>query len=531
MAYVRPAGTARLPIVLTARSRPLLHIALLLLVILATLRFVLFVLAALAYPQLGFDFSVYFAAALALRDNPHANIYSLHVLQAAAAAHSATQPTVLYLYPPMLAVLLLPLTLFSYPVALHLWIIASLLLWLFGAALLAGWLRHLLGGGRMLAQRAETGQRSTGDVELFSFGLVGFLALFYGPLEQGLGLGQVTIPVFAVVAVVPWLLARGRERTAGVLLGLATLAKVFPAVLILYYIYRGRWRVPLAAAGTLLLATLATLPLIGVDGLLATRTVLANGGANSQQFHNQSLARAPLWLAAALGGTPAPVETFLGYALLAMVLAAFLAGMARVIHQRRRSGQISATLPDELGMAELLGYSWALCSMVLVMPITWEHHDAWLLPAVVVCLGYATRGLLAERRRMELLVLAMALAAYVLTMNPLPLGYESQMDFSPGPFIGGHPIRPYFMLLRPLAALLLWATTGWLYLRFQLRSNPEPSAPVSAMGTRTPPQVAAPTQAQPVGAAWPLLRVTLAAVAAIACWDIATAVVVAFVAR
>src|SRR5215813_1795293 len=126
MGYVRPAGTAKLPIVLTARSRPLLHVALLLLVVLATLRFVLFVQAALAYPQLGFDFSVYFAAALALRDNAHANIYSLQVLQTAAMAHSAAPPTVLYLYPPMLAVVLLPLTLLPYQAALHLWIVASI---------------------------------------------------------------------------------------------------------------------------------------------------------------------------------------------------------------------------------------------------------------------------------------------------------------------------------------------------------------------------------------------------------------------
>src|SRR5262249_55953585 len=190
-------------------------------------------------------------------------------------------------------------------------------------------------------------------------------------------------------------------------------------VLILYFIFRRRWRLALAAAGTLALATVATLPLIGVDGLLlATRAVLTNGGANSQQFHNQSLARAPLWIAAAFGGTPAAVETFLGYALLALVLAAFLAGMARVLRPRPGSGQVSATPPDELGMDELLGYSWALGTMVLVMPITWEHHDAWLLPAIVVCLGYAVRGLLlAGRRRMTLLVLAMALAAYVLTMN------------------------------------------------------------------------------------------------------------------
>src|SRR5215813_1858781 len=144
MGYVRPAGTAKLPIVLTARSRPLLHVALLLLVVLATLRFVLFVRAALAYPQLGFDFSVYFAAALALRDNPHANIYSLQVLQAAAAAHGAAPPTVLYLYPQALAALLIPLTVLPYRVALYAWTFLLVALWFMSTALVIAWIRRLL---------------------------------------------------------------------------------------------------------------------------------------------------------------------------------------------------------------------------------------------------------------------------------------------------------------------------------------------------------------------------------------------------
>src|SRR5262249_3508313 len=106
---------------------------------------------------------------------------------------------------------------------------------------------------------------------------------------------------------------------------------------------------------------------------------------------------------------------------------------------------------------------------------------------------------------------------------------ESQMDFSPGPYIGGHPIRPYFMLLRPLATLLLWAATGWLYLRSQLRSSPEQPSLALAMGV--PPPVTSPPKTRAVGPACPLLRVPLAAFAAIVCWDIATAMVVALVSR
>src|SRR5262249_5492807 len=148
----------------------------------------------------------------------------------------------------------------------------------------------------------------------------------------------------------------------------------------------------LSAVATVAVMTLASLPIIGVDGLLASRAVLTNGGTNSQQFHNQSLVRAPLWIAAAFNGTSAPFETLLGYVLLVLAFAGFAGGMAAVA-PRRFGGSNAQTRANERGVSELLGSSWALATMVLVMPIAWEHHDAWLLPAIVVCLGYALRGL------------------------------------------------------------------------------------------------------------------------------------------
>src|SRR5690349_23024456 len=78
--------------------------------------------------RVGFDFRPYFAAALALRDNPSANIYDLHVLRAAALAHGAPPPVAIYLYPPLLAVLLLPLTLLPPPAAITAWTLLNLLL-------------------------------------------------------------------------------------------------------------------------------------------------------------------------------------------------------------------------------------------------------------------------------------------------------------------------------------------------------------------------------------------------------------------
>ncbi|MGZ3682017.1 MAG: hypothetical protein ACXVDI_25950, partial [Ktedonobacterales bacterium] len=64
--------------------RVVLRITLCLLLLVAAASWVLTALAILHDPALGFDFGVYYAAALALRDAPHANIYNLHVIQAAA---------------------------------------------------------------------------------------------------------------------------------------------------------------------------------------------------------------------------------------------------------------------------------------------------------------------------------------------------------------------------------------------------------------------------------------------------------------
>src|SRR5262249_50098133 len=167
------------------------------------------------------------------------------------------------------------------------------------------------------------------------------------------------------------------------------------------------------------------------------------------------------------------------------------------------------------------------------MPITWEHHDAWLLPAIVVCLGYALRGLARPdgpraRRRSALLALGTALVGYILTMNPLPLGYESLMTFSPGPYLGGHPGRPYLMLLRPLSALLLWAAPGALYRTPHLWSGSEPAPSVTSKGMDPEPQGGQVTRVARLPSSL-LLSVTLGSVGAIAAWDIVVALVVTLI--
>lgn len=109
--------------------------------------------------------------------------------------------------------------------------------------------------------------------------------------------------------------------------------------------------------------------------------------------------------------------------------------------------------------------------MLLVSPVTWMHHDTWLLPAFVICAGYALRDLsgglhtAAGHTNPALYLLAAVLLGYILTMNLLPFGYDGVSTPHLGPYIGGHRLRPLLMLLRPLGTLLLWAASGTLYLR------------------------------------------------------------------
>ncbi|MGH2486894.1 MAG: hypothetical protein ACRDHE_12865, partial [Ktedonobacterales bacterium] len=85
-----------------------------------------------------YDFSHYYAAARALRLDPHANIYSMAVLSASAtASHVTAPPNIPYLYPPLPALLLIPFTGFSFPIAADIFFAVNVGAWLLSTLLIA----------------------------------------------------------------------------------------------------------------------------------------------------------------------------------------------------------------------------------------------------------------------------------------------------------------------------------------------------------------------------------------------------------
>jgi len=450
-------------------ARALLRVALALFLAVAVALWLYRAASLLGDSRVGFDFRPYFAAALALRDNPSANIYDLHVLRAAALAHGATPPVAIYLYPPLLAVLLLPLTLLPPQTAITIWTLLNLLLEPACIALTLSLvarlpalrtLWHAGNAGNAGAGMGFTSRSGGRDIGLAVYGLTLILSLLYDPFINGIALGQASVAIDFLLLLAPWLALRGRERAAGGVLALAVWLKVFPLALLIYFALSGRRRIVRAALAGIAVLGMALVPVIGVGGVLATRFVLTNGSDVSAQLDNEALRQAPIWIAALFGGGPGALAGALGYLLIAAVAAAFALGMLRV----RRAHGASSARRQMFSVAELLGYLWALCTMVLVSPLTWMHHYVWLLPVFTIGGALALRGPLAADRRLGALLIAALALGYLCTFSPLPFAYDGTGTFVIGPYLLGQPLRPYFMLLRPLGMVLLWGAIGLLYL-------------------------------------------------------------------
>jgi alpha-1,2-mannosyltransferase len=91
------------------------------------------------------------------------------------------------------------------------------------------------------------------------------LLIFCQPLFGTLYQGQLTLLLVLLVTTV-WMLERsGRSYAAGVLIGVAAAIKLFPAYLALYFVARGRWRPLLAATVSLVVLTIVTTAILGLE--------------------------------------------------------------------------------------------------------------------------------------------------------------------------------------------------------------------------------------------------------------------------
>lgn len=200
-------------------------------------------------PTFPADFNVYYSASTLVRHGQAAHLYQgadtgADPQKALAPPGSALFQVAsaqgltfvgLYVYPPLLADLLLPYTFAPLPLATHLWLLSNGVFLALTALLTIHLLRF-----RVLSWQAA----------LLTLSLACFT-----PALQCLVDGQITIFLLLLWALGMLLYQREHERSAGAVFALATAIKLTPAIVLLPFLIWRKWRV--AGAFVLMLLLLA----------------------------------------------------------------------------------------------------------------------------------------------------------------------------------------------------------------------------------------------------------------------------------
>lgn len=263
-----------------------------------------------------------------------------------------------YLYPPLFAVVMLPLAWLPYGTAFALWLAANVV---------------FLALALLLFMRTER------DWTLTTLAACVLFAGTFHPVWHHLKIGQSSLLVLLLLSLCLAFLRRGRDLAAGLALSGAILLKLTPALLLALLAIRGRWKAAFAALTGVVVLSLASVPIVGWEAqetYFARMVPLLSAGT---AFHpNQSLNG---FLTRALGfGEYRKADLSAAFPIpriAAVLVGVVVVGISLRAVWRRRRDQRSSTLDD--------GFATLVLASLLVSPISWEHHyvvalvPAWIL--------------------------------------------------------------------------------------------------------------------------------------------------------
>jgi hypothetical protein len=328
------------------------------------------------------DFLVYYFAAQSVHDNHYVNLYSgatdknaqladapensVLAVHARAAGLKSTQQ---YLYPPLLADLLVPISKLAPGTAVALWRIFNLVL----VSLVVIQLSRLL------------------QISFLSsdFALLVMCALLFFPVHESVFLGQITVVMLALWAIGALGYFEGRIVLSACAFALATVLKVTPIFIVpLFVIWKDRrWLVTYFCACLALVAGMVAFN--GIDSVRLSVQTITQMGSGMPLVENKSINSLVTWLYyhrvfstdldVFTSYRSLPVLTVISKAACGAFYAACL-----VFAWRNRYYAKSGVRTAVLVLFSLA----SLC----VSPISWRHGYAIVFVALVFCWGNALRG-------------------------------------------------------------------------------------------------------------------------------------------
>lgn len=313
------------------------------------------------------DLAINYSAATLLRSG--GSLYDAEALRAAHAAHIGAPGnlyTVLFLTynnTPATALLFWPLTFLAFPTAQTVFVLVNNACYLLGIGLTLYMLR-------------------AGPVEVI-LSVTFCTLLFFSPIRQTFGLGQMNGVLVGLMAVSLALALKQRDVWAGGFVALAAVLKISPIIMLGFFIAQRRWRA-LLGAGLMGFGLLSMMVIFtGWDAVAHFVTqVLPAVGRGSAAFPNQSvlgaLYRFSVPLTAiqssdAIGDYPAIRAVWLASAIGVMTLTWWLTARAQLTNR----SQVA------------LGLSVFIVAGLLAGGLTWDHYLLWLaLPVIVLIVDW-----------------------------------------------------------------------------------------------------------------------------------------------
>jgi hypothetical protein len=165
------------------------------------------------------------------------------------------------------------------------------------------------------------------------------------------------------------------ELVAGLLVGLAILIKVFPAIVVIWLLLRRKWTAALAAIGAVGVLAVITVPVVGLQPWLDYPTILLNLGA---PIDTRDTLAPSVWLASLLPGAVAR----------AAVIAAVLVVVARTAKYRAEVVSFAAAVASSVLAAPALYHHYlAVLVLPLLMASRWAPPLGWVILAYLLMFG------------------------------------------------------------------------------------------------------------------------------------------------
>ncbi len=356
---------------------------------------IFFIQSAVATAFLNFkvfsDFPTYYSAATALRNGQ--DIYEHNVVTDIAVKHvTFGQDIGSYNYPPLLAQIFIPLSFLSYPLAKAIWTIVLLfLLFLIGREILK------LPLGEKWKQHC--------------WPLLGVCLLAF-PINRVLVHGQMELLVLYGALIALRLYREHKKNWAGIIIGLLAVIKIYPLILLLYFLARSEKKVIIFALATIFLVggfSLVTIPKSTsatffnhtasalLRGQSAEQTVQGKPSYGGTKYWPNNYALSGLFAhtmtqqAVTKGLINKPnLATGLSYFFSAIV---FLL-MLWTLYKSRKSN-------------DPLPYFYILLTFLLIVPLAWEYYLCLALPTILLLIH---KKLETPQKNIQLIILAVVLA-------------------------------------------------------------------------------------------------------------------------